>query len=435
MKEIYSKVREEISIYNLKEYEGKEVIIRGSVHKIREMSSFRFIILRTKEGLIQCVEETDISIVKEGEWIKITGILVKEEKQELGYELKVKNIEIVSKPKEQMPIIINKKELNLNLVSKLDNRIVALRHPKEMAIFKLQEGIIRGFKEFMNNAGFTEIKSPKLVSGSAEGGADVFKINYFEKEVVLAQSPQFYKEIMVGVYERVFEVGAVYRAEKHDTSRHINEYISLDAEMGFIESFEEIMEIEVALLKYIMNFLEENYKNELKLLEITLPQITTIPAYKFSEIKEIVSREYNRPIKDFEDLEPEEEKLIYKYVKEKYGSEFVFVTHYPTTKRPFYAMESKENRNETESFDLLFRGIEITTGGQRIHDYDMLEEKMRKRGMNVEGFESFMALHKYGVPPHGGLGMGLERLLAKLVGLENVKEASLFPRDRNRVRP
>lgn len=251
----------------------------------------------------------------------------------------------------------------------------------------------------------------------------------------MAQSPQFYKQMMVGVYERVFEIAPVFRAEKHDTSRHLNEYTSVDFEMGYIQSFEDIMQMETGMIQYAMKHLEEEYGHELELLKVKLPKVNEIPTIRFMEAKELVAREYNREIKEYEDFEAEEEKLLCEIIKKSTGSEFIFVTHYPTKKRPFYALEDPKNQEVTLSFDLLFRGLEITTGGQRIHDYNMQVAKMQERGMTVELFESYLMMHKYGMPPHGGLGLGLERFTSKLLGQENVRLSTLFPRDINRVIP
>lgn len=241
--------------------------------------------------------------------------------------------------------------------------------------------------------------------------------------------------MMVGVFERVFEIGPVFRSEKHDTSRHLNEYTSVDLEMGYIEGFEELMQTETVMLREVMCCLREECLPELELLSVKLPELREIPAVRFSEAKELVAKEYHREIKDYEDFEPEEEKLLCELMQKQWGSEFVFVTHYPTKKRPFYAMESKENPEETESFDLLFRGLEITTGGQRIHAYREQVEKMERLGMNTELFESYLMMHKYGMPPHGGLGLGLERFTSRLLGQENVRRATLFPRDIGRLEP
>jgi nondiscriminating aspartyl-tRNA synthetase len=269
----------------------------------------------------------------------------------------------------------------------------------------------------------------------AEGGANIFSLNYFGKEAYLAQSPQFYKQMMVGVFERVYEIAPVFRAEKHDTSRHLNEYTSVDFEMGYIESFEEIMQMETSMLKATLKFLKDSYQKELSILNVSLPVIEEIPTIRFKEAKELVAKECNRTIRDMTDFEPEEEKLLCEIIERTTGSEFVFVTHYPSSKRPFYAMENPENTEETLSFDLLFRGLEITTGGQRIHNFKEQVEKLNKRGMNVEDFQSYLMMHRYGMPPHGGLGLGLERFTSKLCNQNNVRYATLFPRDITRLQP
>ncbi|MEI6580089.1 MAG: aspartate--tRNA(Asn) ligase, partial [Eubacteriales bacterium] len=336
---------------------------------------------------------------------------------------------------EQPPVVINNKEVAASLETLLDYRPITMRNAKERAIFKIQEGICKGFRDFLINNQFTEIHTPKIVLTGAEGGANIFKLDYFGKEAYLAQSPQFYKQMMVGVFERVFEIAPVYRAEKHDTSRHINEYISIDLEIGFIESFYDIMQIETKMIFQTLKFLQEQYSEELTLLKVNVPTYNEIPSMKFIDAKELVSKTYKREITDFEDFEPEEEKLICEIVKKQTGSDFVFVTHYKSSKRPFYAQDDKENPEFTNSFDLLFRGLEITTGGQRIHDYNEQITKMKKRDMTISLFDSYLMAHKYGLPPHGGLGLGLERFTMRLLELSNVRYATMFPRDINRLEP
>lgn len=240
---------------------------------------------------------------------------------------------------------------------------------------------------------------------------------------------------MVGVFDRVFETAPVFRAEKHNTKRHLNEYTSLDFEMGYIDSFEDIMAMETGYLQYAMALLEKEYARELKTLGITLPKVDRIPSVKFADIKELVAEKYNHKMKNPFDLEPEEEVLIGQYAKEEWNSDFVFVTHYPSKKRPFYAMDDPEDTRYTLSFDLLYKGMEVTTGGQRIHDYQMLLDKIEARGMETDGMDQYLATFKHGMPPHGGLGIGLERLTMKLVGEENVRETTLFPRDLSRLEP
>lgn len=435
MENINANITKTIEVSELINHIGETIHIHGSIYKVRKMKGFSFVLLRTKRDVVQCIAEEGIELPMEESCVILTAKVVAEERSKSGYELPIREIKILSEPAELSPIVINQKIVDTSMENLLDFRPVTLRNEKQRAIFKLQEGICRGFREFLQKEHFTEIHSPKIVKAGAEGGANIFALNYFGTEAYLAQSPQFYKQMMVGVFERVFEIAPVFRAEKHDTSRHLNEYTSVDFEMGYIESFEEIMQMETAMLKFTMEYLAANYRQELELLGLQLPEIKEIPAIRFREAKEKIAEKYHRPIIDWEDFEPEEEKLLYEMIYQETGSEFVFVTHYPGVKRPFYAMECVENPAETESFDLLFRGLEITTGGQRIHTYREQVEKMERRGMNAELFESYLMMHKAGMPPHGGLGLGLERFTAKLLGYENVRYTTLFPRDINRLVP
>ena len=422
------------------DYVGKTAKINGAVHNIRDMGEFAFVILRKAEGLVQCVYEEgktdfDLKELKEESAVEVTGVVALEERAPQGFELRLTGIRVLSQPSEVMPIAINKWKMNTSLETRLSLRPVSLRNVRERAKFKVQEGIVRGFREFLSSQGFTEVHTPKIVSRGAEGGANVFQLNYFNKKAELGQSPQFYKQMMVGVFDRVFEVAPVFRAEKHNTTRHLNEYIGLDFEMGYIDSFEDVMAMETGFLKYTMELLKKDYKKELDMLDIDLPSITQIPQVRFDEAKQLVSEKYNRKIRNPFDLEPEEEVLIGRYFKEEYDSDFVFVTHYPSKKRPFYAMDDPADERFTLSFDLLYKGLEITTGGQRIHDYQMILEKMAKRGMDPEDIKDYLMIFKYGMPPHGGLGIGLERLTMRLLDEQNVRETSLFPRDVTRLEP
>ena len=422
------------------DYVGKAIRMNGTVHNIRDMGEVAFIILRKAEGLVQCVYEEGITALelkslKEESAVEVTGIVALEERAPQGFEIRLQNIRILSEPSEGLPIAINKWKMNTSLETKLSLRPVSLRNVRERAKFKIQEGIVRGFRDYLHGQGFTEIRTPKIVSRGAEGGANVFKLDYFNKKAELGQSPQFYKQIMVGVYDRVFEAAPVFRAEKHNTTRHLNEYVSLDFEMGYINSFEDVMEMETGFLQYTMDLLNREYGKELKLLGVTLPAVSQIPQVRFDRAKELVAEKYDRKIRNPFDLEPEEEVLIGRYFKEEYGSDFVFVTHYPSKKRPFYAMEDPADPRFTLSFDLLFKGMEITTGGQRIHDYQMILDKMEKRGMDPEDIRDYLMVFKYGMPPHGGLGIGLERLTMRLLDEQNVRETTLFPRDVTRLEP
>ena len=425
---------------NLKNYVGQTVKIHGIIYKIREMSGFAFVILKTKRTLLQCVYSEEYSKFALAELcdnmsVIIDGEVINDERSRAGLEVRLLSFECLSLPAQETPIVINNKEVAATLETLLDYRPITLRNAKERAIFQIQAGICRGFRKFFDENGFTEIRSPKIVFSGAEGGANIFKLDYFGREAYLTQSPQFYKQIMVGVFERVYEIAPVFRAEKHDTSRHVNEYTSVDLEMGFIESFYDIMRLETKLLAETLDFLREHYAAELALLKADVPTITEIPAVKFSEAKEMIARTYKRGITDFDDFEPEEEKLLCDIIKKQTNSDFVFVTHYKSSKRPFYAMDSRDNPDVTESFDLLFRGMEITTGGQRIHDYQTQVSKMESRGMNTDIFSSYLMAHKHGLPPHGGLGLGLERFTAKLLNYQNIRYAAMFPRDICRLEP
>lgn len=422
------------------EYEGKEIRMNGAVHTIRHMGEVAFVILRKSRGLVQCVYEAgitdfDIRELKEESAVEVMGVVKAEERAPQGFEIRLKEIRVLSRPAEPLPLAVSKWKLNTSLETKLSLRPISLRNVRERAKFKIQEGIVRGFRDYLLSRDFTEIRTPKIVARGAEGGSNVFKLEYFNKKAELGQSPQFYKQTMVGVYDRVFEAAPVFRAEKHNTTRHLNEYTSLDFEMGYIDSFRDVMDMETGMLQYVMKLLEQDYKKELDMLAVTLPEVGRIPAVRFDQAKELVSRKYDRKIRNPYDLEPEEELLIGRYFQEEYGSDFVFVTHYPSKKRPFYAMDDPADPRFTLSFDLLFRGLEVTTGGQRIHDYREITAKMEKRGMDPEDIASYLMIFKYGMPPHGGLGIGLERLTMRLLDEQNVREASLFPRDVTRLEP
>jgi len=416
---------------------NEEVLVKGWVHRIRTLSKISFVIIRDRSGIVQCVVENQTAGVKglkHESVVEIKGKIVGNESVAAGFEMHVSELNVISLVTEELPIEVNKEELNINLETLLNNRVLSLRNLKNNAIFKIQAAIVQGFTNYLAKESFTQIFTPKIVSEGAEGGTELFQLDYFSKKAYLAQSPQFYKQMMVGAgYEKVFEVGHVYRAESHSTKRHINEYVSLDLEMGFIENELELMELETALLKHIFSHINETCSAELEILEVELPEIgESIVQMELTEAINILKEHYNK-IELEEDLDPEGEKLISEYVKEKYGSEFVFLTHYPQHKRPMYTMPAENGK--TRSFDLLFRGLEITTGGLRIHQYNELKESIANRGMNPEKFTTYLEAFKYGMPPHGGLAIGLERITAMLLGYENIRETTAFPRDKVRLNP
>ncbi|MDR0878452.1 MAG: aspartate--tRNA(Asn) ligase [Treponema sp.] len=425
---------------------NRQVTLTGQIQNISELAWGGFIHLRLPNYVIQCVidrEKSKISFdgLRNESAVKITGTVVTSTIKNpnlwpRNVEVQVSAIDILAASETpELPVDISKKVLNCDLNTKFNYRPLTLRHPGQRAVFRIASCIYNEFGNFLNSIGFTRICSPKIVSGSAEGGANVFKLPYFDREAFLAQSPQFYKQMMVGVFGRVYEEAPVFRAEEHNTSRHLNEYISLDFEMVLENGFEDIIQVETAALNNIFAKLKETCRPEINLLGIEIPEIKKIVTVKFAEVHEIVFKETGRDFRDQNDLDPEEERLICDYSQKHWSSDFVFVTHYPASKRPFYALNDPGNPEETCSFDLLFRGIEITTGGARMHIYADYVKKMERRGMNVESFESFLQIFRYGMPPHGGLGLGLERLTAQLCGLANVKEASLFPRDMHRLEP
>ena len=408
--------------------------LHGMVHALRELGGVTFLTLRTREGLVQCVCPRRPEGVREECAVSVSGLLRPEPRAPGGAELAEARFTVLSRPAAPPPVPLSKKS-SLSMDTELSLRPVTLRAPRARAVFRIQAAVCRAFREFLQEEDFTEIHTPKLGRAGAEGGASQFRVDDFGRKAVLAQSPQLYKQVMVGVFERVYEIGPVFRAEKHATQRHLNEYTSLDLEMGFLRSFTDLMALEQGFLRRLVDLLRREYAGELALLGAELPDAQHIPAVRFDEAKRLAADAYGYAIREPYDLEPEEEQHIGRYAKEVWGSDFVFVTHYPGRKRPFYTMDDPEDPRYTLSFDLLFRGVEITTGGQRIHNYGQQVEKLKARGMEPEDFSGYLLFHKHGAPPHGGLGIGLERLTMQLCGLDNIRRASLFPRDRTRLEP
>lgn len=428
---------ERILVKELRNYDDKIVMISGWVHRIRKLGKLAFIIVRDRTGIVQCVIDTrtiDIKGLKLESVVGITGVVQKKTGIGEDVELWTHSLEIYSGVNEDLPIEINKESLEANIDTILNNRVLALRNLKINAIFKIQAVLAQAFQVYLEGEDFTQVFSPKIVSEGTEGGTELFEIKYFEKKAYLAQSPQFYKQMLVGSgFERVFEIGHVYRAEEHNTIRHLNEYVSLDLEMGFIEDERDIMNLEEKLLKFMFKSVKEKCGKELVLLQVNMPDLNhKIPSMRLSDAIEILKKIYGRTDL-IHDLDPEGEKQICEYTKEHLNSEFLFLTYYPRSKRPMYAMPAEENL--THSFDLLFRGLEITTGGQRIHKYEQLKESIASRGLKIESFNDYLQVFKFGMPPHGGLAIGLERLTAQLLGFKNIREVTLFPRDRDRIRP
>ncbi|MBX9689171.1 MAG: aspartate--tRNA(Asn) ligase [Candidatus Obscuribacterales bacterium] len=414
--------------------------LHGHVYALRRFGSLLFIVLRSRKGLEQIVvDKPELLVLAESlsceTAIRVRGNLMPKPGEQEVSELHACEIELLSTPNSALPVEISreKRMQSLSLNALMEYRPLTLRNEKVRAIFKIEAEFCRAFREFLCGQEFTEIHSPKIVSTGTEGGASLFSIDYFEKKAYLAQSPQFYKQMMVAVYERVFEIGPVYRAEEHNTARHLNEYISMDFEMGFIESEAELMAMQTRLLKHMFVAVEENCAKELALFSAKVPKFEKIPQLKLAEAVEILARKLGWK-GEGNDLDPEGERLLFEYIKAETGSELVYLTHYPWKTRPFYAMPEKGSQ-ASHSFDLLYKGLEITTGGQRIHRLEELEKAIFERGMPLESFGDYLQCFRYGMPPHGGLAIGLERIAKQLLDLKNVRQAALFPRDRTRISP
>jgi len=420
---------------------GEEVKLQGNLHKVRKLGGLTFGVVRDRGGIIQIITEDKDSVLarlKRESIIEVIGIVKEQEKAPNGFEIVISNIEVISEVNEDLPFEIDKNEINANIDTLLNHRGISLRNLKNKAIFKVQASILKAYRDFLTEKGFTEVNTSKIVANATEGGSEVFEIKYFDRKAYLAQSPQFYKQMTMGVFERVFETNFVYRAEPHNTSRHINEYLSLDAEFGYIDSFYDIINLENEMLVYIIDYVRKINKEDLKFFDADLPKVPSdnkMPIIKFRDAQKILEENYNQDCKGLVDLEPEHEKLLCAYVLEKFGSDFVFITHYPTVKRPMYTMPDSEDPEHTCSFDLLCRGLEVTTGGQRIHNYEMLCSNIEKWGNKVSDFEDYLEPFKYGMPKHGGWGMGLERITGRFLGLSNVKESTILPRDVDRLNP
>jgi nondiscriminating aspartyl-tRNA synthetase len=465
-------------------HEGKVVEIRGHIQTMRMLGQIAFIQLRDQTGMVQVIVEKPELLVttkrlSNETTVRVKGLVVSQpEKQGKAtaangtvFEIQAAEITPLSETAEPLPVEISKPEKMkaLSLSTMLDYRPITLRSQHSKAIFKIEAAFCSAFREYLNAHRFTEIHSPKIVSTGTEGGAHLFQIDYFGSPAYLAQSPQFYKQIMVGVFERVFEIGPVYRAEEHDTTRHLNEYISMDFEMGFIESEQDLISMQTGLLKHMFASVNEKCAPELALFEAKIPEIKTIPQLSLEEACSLLREKCGwqatveekagkfgtagaqtgtaptpanaKEESSILDLDPEGERLLTRYFLEKEGSELVYVTGYPHSVRPFYAMPLEKETERgmfmklSHSFDLLYHGLEITTGGQRIHNVTALKKSMSARGLDPEQFADYLQAFRYGMPPHGGLAIGLERLTKQLLQLPTVKLAALFPRDRNRLRP
>ncbi len=417
---------------------GQRVRVEGWAARVRALGGLTFVLLRERSGTVQLVLEK-----RAGGWPAITpeavvaaeGQVVANPRAPGGFELQVGHLEVLSPSLGQLPVEVAGQALACGPEVMIEQRVLTMRHPRQAAIFKVQAAIAEAFASYLRAEGFLEIFTPKLIATGTEGGSELFSVPYFGQPAFLAQSPQLYKEMMVasGV-ERVFEVGHVYRAEPHETARHLNEYVSLDVEVAFIRGEQELMALETRIIGSIFAYLENTCRAELALWGGLPAMPTEIPAVTLAEAQALLESA-GVEVSERGDLSPEGERMLCQIAQARWGSEFLFVTAFPATKRPFYSMPQPEAPHLTKTFDLLYRGLEITSGGQRLHQLAALEAGMRAKGMTPEAFGPYREAFKHGMPPHGGFAIGLERLTARVLGLTNVREASLFPRTRNRLSP
>ena len=418
---------------------AEKVKVSGWVNTRRDHGGIVFLDLRDRSGILQIVCSPNIvKDVQEECVIEVEGNvqerpikMVNPELETGKIELKAETVKILS---QAAVLPFDLKDLKLSLPKLLDYRPLVLRNPRIKAIFKIEEKVIESFRENLKNSGFTEFQAPTIVASATEGGAELFPVKYYQYDAYLAQSPQLYKQILVSVFERVFTITRAYRAEPSITTRHLSEYISLDAEMGFIDSWEELMDTCETLILSIFSDIQKNCSEELKIFKAAIPKVSEkIPRLKMREAQEIIFQRTGRDNRKEIDLQPEDEKEICLWAREKHGSELIFVTHYPTPKRPFYTYADPQDENYTLSFDLLCRGLEIVTGSQRINKYEELIKNIKKFGLEPKPFQFYLQAFKYGMPPEGGFCMGGERLVKQILNLENIREASLFPRDMERI--
>ncbi|MEM8858604.1 MAG: aspartate--tRNA(Asn) ligase [Chloroflexota bacterium] len=426
-----------IKTTELASHVGKPVKLRGWVHAVRQMGGIRFLILRDGFGAAQAVfEGENVGLPQPESVIDLWGVATQNTQAPNGFEIQNPKIDLVAEVVDPLPVSLGKKELKAGLPTLLNNAVVLNRHPKRRAVFKLAAGAMAGFRSHLNQQGFTEFQSPKLVGSSTEGGSNVFELPYFGRTAWLAQSPQFYKQIMVGIFERVYEVGPVFRAESHDTSRHINEYVSLDVEFGFIENHFTVMALVRDLLSAIFEHISSHQRAEVDLLQAEIPTVPEqVPHIHFKHALELITAETGENIIGETDLSPKNERWLGEWAKQTHNSDFLFVVGYPMSKRPFYTHPDPTEPEWSNSFDLLFRGTELITGGQRLHIYAEYLSAIEKAGLEPETFSEYLQAFKYGMPPHGGFAIGLERLIMQLCNLPNVKLATLFPRDMKRLSP
>jgi nondiscriminating aspartyl-tRNA synthetase len=423
----------------LPEKVGQRVRLEGWMHNLRKMGGVNFLQLRDRSGIAQIFLEPEQIEQLQGLQMEtvlaVEGMVAEEPRASLGVEVREASVEVIAPVTDVLPFEINKKVLKPSLDVFLNNAPVGLRFPKRQAIFRLFGALIDGFREYLVPRDFAEIHTPKLVGSATEGGANVFQLDYFGRPAYLAQSPQLYKQIMVGVLERVFEIGPAFRAEEHYTVRHLNEFTSLDVEMGFIRGYEEVMDLLIELIEFTIRRLLDRRAADAALLGVQMPRFGQVPRITFREGQQLILDRHGEDRFAELDLSPQDERWLGEWASQEYDTDFLFVTHYPTAKRAFYTLPDPEDPTYSLSVDLIYKGQELVSGSQRINRYDQLVRQLEERGISAQAFEGYLQAFRFGMPPEGGFAIGSERLLMRLVGVDNLRETTLFPRDVNRLTP
>lgn len=434
-----------VLVRDLAKHAGKAVTIQGWMHKRRDLGGLMFLVVRDRSGIVQAVvkeadEQNKLDGMQLGTVVEVHGTVKDEPRAVGGVELHDPKLTVITPVVDVPPIEFDKPidHKSENFDTLFDNRVYNLRNLDEQKIFRVRANLVRYIREYLTEQEFVEIQTPKIIAGATEGGAEVFKVNYFEREAVLAQSPQFYKQMMVGAFERVFEIGPAFRAEPSVTTRHVSESTMLDIEMGFISSHNDVLKMTEGM---VFSVLSRLYKDHAELLaSIKAPELVLkpeFPRFTVAEIHELYSKATGENTVGEKDLFPAEERWICDYAKEKFGCEAVFATEFPIESMKFYHMVNPDNPGTVMWADLLFRGLEIATVPQREHHHDKLVEQIKAAGIDPEhpGFRYYLQAFKAGLPPHGGFGFGVDRLVQQTLGLHSVKEAILFPRDTKRLTP
>jgi len=422
---------------DLADHVGEHATLNGWLHHRRALKSVLFLILRDATGTAQVVVEApaDRALVESlphESVIAVSGRVIASGQAPGGVEIHDPTVSIISRADTEPSIELFRPEIEASLPARLDNAAVSLRHPRRAGVQRLAAAVVEGFRSALRAQAFVEIATPKIVASAPEGGSNVFALDYFGRDAYLAQSPQLYKQIMVGALERVFETAPAFRAEPHDTSRHVSQFLSLDAEMGFIDDHFTVM----AVLTGTIRSMIEAAAPFADVIAGEMPAVpSSIPDIHFADALELISRATGEDVRQEPDLAPAHERWLGAWAKERHGSDWLFVTGYPMVKRPFYTHPDPDRPQWSNSFDLLFRGLEVVTGGQRLHRHDAYLAALAARGIDPEPFAGYLDAFRFGMPPHGGFALGLERFVAQLAGIANIRDVVLFPRDMRRLTP